>query len=567
MKTFTPAKSVIAGILLLGPLLLYVTLRLVPALDPNWANPIFHFYIVTFASLIALVVALFTLAGIGLNGARAVFAVMGFTTMAGIFVLHGLATPGVFFPNPTVTHGIGLSARLSLFSGAIFLLLAVRSTRTKWEQWIIRERRNLWVCLLIVYGIYFCVISAFPEITRAIESQTVLSAVVAATTVSLLLSASWAAWRSYLANPQRLMLVLAFATMWLATAQVSQYFSPLANLSWWMYHILMLAAFVVTMAALIVDYEHILAFRVTHYFTALSVIIGVPVIAVLSEAAVRLSGSENARWPMFGFSLLAVTLLFLVLLIIVRRAETIMNVRAAALEEQKQWRTDFTNLIVHDLKSPLSVTATSLDLMLSGRIGELSEGLRIQVERAQRGNRETLTLVENLLEIEKLEAGAVILERSVVNVGALIGNVVDSVHGLADAGNLDLATQVMSDEITVEADQSLLHRVLQNLLSNAIKFTPKNGAVRVEAAVDGDQWVRVSVIDTGPGIPQTQRRNIFNKFVQLSGTERRGVGLGLTFCKLAIEAHGGQIWVEDAPTQGSRFVFTVPAQKSSQVLV
>src|SRR3954464_11854753 len=95
MKTYAPGRSIITGILLIGPLLLFLLLRLIPSLDSTFANAIFHFYIVSFTSLIAFVVAVFMLAGIGLEGARAVFAVMGFTAISGIFLLHGLATPGI----------------------------------------------------------------------------------------------------------------------------------------------------------------------------------------------------------------------------------------------------------------------------------------------------------------------------------------------------------------------------------------------------------------------------------------------------------------------------------------
>ncbi len=562
MKTDAPSLRIFAGILLLGPLLVFVMLRLIPSLDTTFANQIFHFYIVSFTSLVAFVVAIFVLAGVGLEGAHAVFAVMAFTAMSGIFLLHALATPGIF-PG-TANHGIGLSARVSLFFGAVFLWLAVRDTGVNWDRRILQNRRNLWLSLAVIYAIYIGIILLAPNMVSMIESQTLLSSIVAFVTIALLLLGSWRAWKMYLAEPKRLTLALAFAMPWLALAQVSQYAAPVWNLSWWMYHILMLAAFIVTMGALVSDYERVMSFRVTRYFIALSVIIGVPVIALLSEAAVRLSGAEAARWPMFGFSMLSVTLLFIILLIVVRRAEAILKERADALEEQKQWRTDFTNLIVHDLKSPLSVTSVSLSLILSGRIEKLPDALKVHVERAQRGNRETLTLVENLLDIEKLEAGALELISTPLDVKKLVEEAVESVQGLAEAYKLKLESSVKQG-IAINGDEALLRRVLQNLLNNAIKFTPEGGVIRVEAVPTSTNSVTITVTDSGPGVPVDQRERIFDKFVQVAGIERRGVGLGLTFCKRAVEAHGGRIWVEDAPTKGSRFVFTLPVGQLAAV--
>ena len=111
--------------------------------------------------------------------------------------------------------------------------------------------------------------------------------------------------------------------------------------------------------------------------------------------------------------------------------------------------------------------------------------------------------------------------------------------------------------VSLSADPVLLKRVLQNLLTNAIKYTPTDGFIRVDTTTMLKDIV-VSVTDTGAGIPLDQRERIFEKFVQGQQLERRGVGLGLAFCKLAVEAHGGRIWVEDGPECGSRFLFTLP---------
>src|SRR5258706_969018 len=136
MKPRSSGQRVLAVNLLLAPFLFFVLLRLVPAWDPLWQNSIFHFYIVSFTSLIAFVVALFVLSGIGSRGTQAIFTALGFAAMAGIFFLHGVATPGLLLSG--VSHGIGLSARLSLTVGAIFLVLAIQDFRPVWEQRITR---------------------------------------------------------------------------------------------------------------------------------------------------------------------------------------------------------------------------------------------------------------------------------------------------------------------------------------------------------------------------------------------------------------------------------------------
>src|SRR5205085_655018 len=123
-----------------------------------------------------------------------------------------------------------------------------------------------------------------------------VSVVLALLTIALLLWALWLSWQRYQKDQHRLYAALILALPWLAVAQISQYIAPIWYFSWWIYHILMLSAFIVTIGALILDYERVLHFSITRYFTALAVILGVPLVALLSEAAVRLSGTESARW-------------------------------------------------------------------------------------------------------------------------------------------------------------------------------------------------------------------------------------------------------------------------------
>ncbi|MBI3394641.1 MAG: hypothetical protein HY042_02285, partial [Spirochaetia bacterium] len=422
------------GALLVIPFLFFVLLRIIPTWDPLWQSSIFHFYIVSFTSLVAFVVALFVLAGIGSRGVQAIFVALAFAAMSGLFFLHGAATPGLLLSGPG-SHGIGLSARLSLLSGSLFLFLAVVDLSPLWQERIIRYRRAFWLALAILYISYMGFVVVAPDAVAAIERTTILNTILALTTIGM---------------------ALALSFPWLALAQLSQYLAPTWRMSWWTYHVMMLSSFIVTIGVLITDYEEIRQFRATRYFTALSVIVGVPMLALLSEATVRLSGSEATRWPMFGFSFLAGLFVFVILLLIVRRAQLILNQRAAALEREKQWRVDFTNLIVHDLKSPLSVTWVSLSMVTSGKLDAVSDKIRPSLERAQRGTKETLDMVENLLDVEKLEAGALKLAPSACDIPDLLNQSIDSVRALAEAHHITLDTKLPTGLPPLQADEGLL---------------------------------------------------------------------------------------------------------------
>jgi signal transduction histidine kinase len=134
--------------------------------------------------------------------------------------------------------------------------------------------------------------------------------------------------------------------------------------------------------------------------------------------------------------------------------------------------------------------------------------------------------------------------------------------------NVTLTVNVPTSLPSLNIDAEKIERVLLNLVDNAIKFTPANGYVSISAHEPGkmgaeDNFVRVEVCDTGPGVPGQHKERLFDRFAQIDGQrgQRRGTGLGLTFCKLAVEAHGGQIWIEDNPQGGAIFAFTLPVFK------
>ena len=229
------------------------------------------------------------------------------------------------------------------------------------------------------------------------------------------------------------------------------------------------------------------------------------------------------------------------------------------LQELETLRDDLTNMIIHDLRTPLtSVIAGMQTVELAGELNDLQ---REMMAIALRGGDTLLAMINDLLDVEKLESGSMQLEYCVLSPYELIELAVGQIAPLAEVKNLILIRDIAVDLPRLRADENKLCRTLVNLLGNAIKFTPSGGAVTV-AARHGEEKESVifSVSDTGEGIPREAFPRIFEKFGQVESRQngrRMSTGLGLTFCKLAVEAHGGKIGVESVPGEGSTFRFTI----------
>jgi signal transduction histidine kinase len=239
-----------------------------------------------------------------------------------------------------------------------------------------------------------------------------------------------------------------------------------------------------------------------------------------------------------------------------------LDTQKAQLEELLRLREELADMIVHDLRNPLGVIANGLELLKhvsfgnaeSEYINQISEAMEWSLQRMRR-------LVSTLLDIARLEVGET-LNFQPVDLTVLIEEVMTEELPLAESSDVALDANLPEILPMVLGDRDFLERVLVNLLDNALKFTPGKGWVRVEVHSEQDD-VRVEVIDTGPGVPVEDRERIFEKFTHTrsrAGT-RRGLGLGLAFCQMAVEAHGGRIWIEDGPGgRGSCFIFTLPSQ-------
>lgn len=231
------------------------------------------------------------------------------------------------------------------------------------------------------------------------------------------------------------------------------------------------------------------------------------------------------------------------------------------LQELLRLREELAAMIVHDLQNPLGVIRGGLELLSGAPIVESEvEYVDKVLATMERSLSRMQRLVDTLLDITRLEEGAMALYLRSLDLSALIQESVTEEHPLAESSGVTLENRTLEDIPSIVADRDVLQRVLINLLDNAIKYTPVGGQIWVQVQPDGGM-VQVEVGDTGPGIPSEERARIFEKFTQVKrrAGPQRGVGLGLTFCQMAIEAHGGRIWVEDGPNgNGVRFVFALP---------
>ena len=221
---------------------------------------------------------------------------------------------------------------------------------------------------------------------------------------------------------------------------------------------------------------------------------------------------------------------------------------------------DLTHMIVHDLRTPLTSVIMGMQLLES--TGELNDVQREMANIAIRGGASLLSMINDLLDISKMEAGSLTLELAELSLEDVVSVAVGQVGSLAKDRNVKFTSAVTPGLPKITGDEEKLRRVLVNLLGNAIKFTPQEGSVSVEARRgDDDGEILFAVRDSGEGIPPEAHAHIFEKFGQVeSRTAGRmmSTGLGLTFSKMAVEAHGGRIWVESTVGEGSSFFFTLP---------
>lgn len=294
------------------------------------------------------------------------------------------------------------------------------------------------------------------------------------------------------------------------------------------------------------------------------------VLVTVEEAPELNRATISARITGLITAAVTMSLLFVALLLVVGRADRILTARTqelatayANLREAEAMRDDLTNMIVHDLRNPLTSISASLDLM--GKLGgeAQAETKDRMIRNARSASRRMNVMIEDLLTVSKIEAGELKLQRQPTQLSALLNSAIDTFGPQAAADKKTIRLDC-SPDIALSLDAPLISRVVENLIGNALKYTEPDTGIRVIARAEAGRVV-VTVRDSGPGIPDQHKKHIFQKFVQLSDDGerplRKGAGLGLAFCSLVVQQHGGEIKVDDAPGGGSDFVFWLPADE------
>jgi signal transduction histidine kinase len=223
-----------------------------------------------------------------------------------------------------------------------------------------------------------------------------------------------------------------------------------------------------------------------------------------------------------------------------------------------QLREDLTSMIFHDLRSPLSNVISSLDVIQASLPERDDPEIYSLFDIANRSTVRIQRLTKSLLDINRLESGQPITKKELINPGELINFAKKALITQAKAKKQEVIIDIAPDISQISADRDMLERVLINIYQNAIKFTPTEGRIEFGAAEENNV-TRFWVMDSGLGVDPDYIDRIFDKYTRIHPDERiKGLGLGLAFCRLAVEGHGGKIWVENLPDGGAVFSFTIP---------
>lgn len=269
---------------------------------------------------------------------------------------------------------------------------------------------------------------------------------------------------------------------------------------------------------------------------------------------------------------------------ILQRIARVISFREAVIHKERLEREkdDFVSMLSHDMKNPLAAVIGSIDIMREGRLGAVNPEQMEYLQSAIESCNEVVAMIDNLLDIHRFEAGCMQMQLRAVNPADLVISATQRFIVLAGHEQIQLSVELERDLPYIVVDNNAFTRIIGNLLGNAIKFTPSGGRITVRcrtyfsddlAALNIPEYAHppgllnkftkhfcLSVKDNGPGIPPEEHSQIFQRFVQSRANTRMkiGTGLGLAFCKMAIESFGGVIWVNSAEGMGSEFIFLLP---------
>ncbi|MGQ0667681.1 MAG: ATP-binding protein [Nitrospiraceae bacterium] len=234
------------------------------------------------------------------------------------------------------------------------------------------------------------------------------------------------------------------------------------------------------------------------------------------------------------------------------------------LQELDRLKSMFVSIVSHELRTPMTSIKGYVENLLDGLTGALTEKQSRSLERVKHNIDRLTRMLNELLDLSKIEAGRMELHFVPVSLCDVAADVVESYQAAAREKAITLRATSRQSVPLVNGDADTLNRILTNLIHNAIKFTPEGGEIRVESHVRDEAYVETSVIDSGCGIPSHERDKVFDKFYWSESVpvEARGAGLGLAIAKNLVELHGGTIRLDSAPGEGSHFSFTIPIARS-----
>ncbi len=276
-------------------------------------------------------------------------------------------------------------------------------------------------------------------------------------------------------------------------------------------------------------------------------------------------GLYDDRTFLLGFLFAFVVTLYLVVYMTTSISEQLHTQQAeleeanTLLQEKDRVKNQYVLRVTHDIKGHLAAIDSCLEVVANGMLGPLNEKQKDMVERAYRRTTRCMAFIAALLKLTRMRlSGRLEMER--FSLRTCIANSLASVQNRAQAKSIALHHQIDPAVDEVFGEAVLIEETLTNMLFNAVKYTPDGGRVGLDVRQDGD-FVQVRIFDTGIGVPETELPRIFEEFYRAENAravEREGTGLGLAFAKEVIERHGGRIWVENNPTGGSTFTFTLP---------
>jgi signal transduction histidine kinase len=236
------------------------------------------------------------------------------------------------------------------------------------------------------------------------------------------------------------------------------------------------------------------------------------------------------------------------------------------IEIANKHKSEFLANMSHELRTPLNAILGYTELIIDNIYGDVPEKIQEVLERVEKNGRHLLNLINDVLDLSKIEAGRLTLSLNEYSMQDIIQTVFTSVEALAAEKNLDLNVKIRGVLNTGKGDEQRIAQVILNLLGNAIKFT-EQGKVEVAATVSDESFL-VSITDTGPGLSETDQKKIFEEFRQADASITRakgGTGLGLSISKKIVEMHGGRIWVDSSLGKGSTFSFKLPIRVEMQM--